>query len=489
MKKQTKIVILLLATVMVTAIALAACTPDEPTPSTAQSYTLTFVADEITVKEVSFDKGATSVDEPAVPQKKGYNGAWESYTLGDRDLTVHAVYTAIEYTITYRNAEDATHTNPATYTVEDKTIVLTAAQKKDFEFVGWYTDKNCSDGNKVESLDASECKNVELWASWKLILPDTPPYVIDADGNTLTMGSYPQSRVIDPALCSMLNGEIGYSTPSVDNADGWTDYGYYFAGEVSSYAWYIDVDYSDGNKYRGVYFIEYRPYHINDDTISDINNIQKKRGYETSKVYWFKFEPIIWNILSDQDGKIFLMSSVILDSQAFQNNFKEIDGEVYVNSDNVPEGTFANNYEYSSIRAWLNHDFYNTAFDSDCKKFIVQTQTDNGIDSTLSDNGVNGYVCNDTLDRVFLLSYRETNGFGLTTETRKLQTTPYAQCQGAYTFDDNGFFRGYWWLRSPNYEYGRYALYVDFSNGRNSARDYVYNTQAGVVPAMNVIKL
>ena len=57
-------------------------------------YTVTFVADGVTVAEVEYEEGATSLDSvPDVPTKDGYTGEWESYTLNNTNITVDAVYT------------------------------------------------------------------------------------------------------------------------------------------------------------------------------------------------------------------------------------------------------------------------------------------------------------------------------------------------------------------------------------------------------------
>ena len=58
-------------------------------------YVATFVADGQTVAERTFYKGDTSLSQPFVPTKAGYTGEWESYTLGEENITIKAVYTAI----------------------------------------------------------------------------------------------------------------------------------------------------------------------------------------------------------------------------------------------------------------------------------------------------------------------------------------------------------------------------------------------------------
>ena len=61
--------------------------------SLGRCHTATFVADGEIVDKVDFVTGAASLNEPEVPEKDGYAGKWEAYTLEDSDITVNAVYT------------------------------------------------------------------------------------------------------------------------------------------------------------------------------------------------------------------------------------------------------------------------------------------------------------------------------------------------------------------------------------------------------------
>ncbi len=54
--------------------------------------TVSFVADGKTVATVPYTAGDASVAEPAVPAREGYVGYWDNYTLGNRDISVNAVY-------------------------------------------------------------------------------------------------------------------------------------------------------------------------------------------------------------------------------------------------------------------------------------------------------------------------------------------------------------------------------------------------------------
>ncbi len=62
---------------------------------TAIEYTVTFVADGATVDTATYTVENTAVTAPAVPEKEGYTGVWETYTLTTGDITVNAVYTEI----------------------------------------------------------------------------------------------------------------------------------------------------------------------------------------------------------------------------------------------------------------------------------------------------------------------------------------------------------------------------------------------------------
>lgn len=63
---------------------------------TPTEYKAKFVADGITVAERVYTVENNKTDEPAVPEKDGYTGKWESYVLTYGDVTVNAVYVKTE---------------------------------------------------------------------------------------------------------------------------------------------------------------------------------------------------------------------------------------------------------------------------------------------------------------------------------------------------------------------------------------------------------
>lgn len=99
---------------------------------------------------------------------------------------------------------------------------------------------------------------------------------------------------------------------------------------------------------------------------------------------YYQIEPIQWRWLGTKDDdKLMYASEKFLD-------IREYDDE-------------KNNYKNSSIRQWLNGDFLNRAFSDD--SLIATTLVDNSTASTGEDT--NPSVCENTNDRIFLLSRQE----------------------------------------------------------------------------------
>ena len=92
------------------------------TPVIPETYTVTFKADGVIIDTIVLNKGETALTEPTVPAKNGYTGGWETYTLNDTDITVNAVYTADEYTITFKAEGEVVET--ITFTIETMNQVV-----------------------------------------------------------------------------------------------------------------------------------------------------------------------------------------------------------------------------------------------------------------------------------------------------------------------------------------------------------------------------
>lgn len=216
-------------------------------------------------------------------------------------------------------------------------------------------------------------------------------------GETITFGSYPQSRVTDEALLTALN-PLANAKPWSE----WISYEYTYGDNSKCSNNYIDMKYVDvsynGNKYRAVKFSEYRPQNAYEEPTSG-RSYQDNNGYVINTTYWFKFEPIEWVKIDAEEGMF--VTSTIIDSQCFEKyDYQNENGYHYSNSSLTH---YSSNYEYSSIRKWLNDDFYNTAFSSTEKENIATTEVVSDSPHHWDEENLHN-----TNDKVFLLTQDDT---------------------------------------------------------------------------------
>lgn len=331
---------------------------------------------------------------------------------------------------------------------------------------------------------------------------------VDTSGDYIYFGTYPQTCVTDDETQSVLTALAGELPEEGDESKGgWTSYGYYIENSLSHYMWYIDLGYN-GEKYRGVYFTKSRPFWIALDSNSG-NSHQGENGYETSTVYWFRYDPIKWKIIREENGEALILCEMIIDGQDYyyqQGNGKRYRTAVENYNDDyysgkgstVSDDVFDSNYQYSTIRQWLNETFYDIAF-IDQQKALIQAHTVKNDTTSMTDTGNNfrtlqAYACDDTQDKIFLLSEYEvtdsSNGFGAfdsCDNERCKKATDYAKCQGTYikTGDENGG-NGLWLLRSPNCFSTCTVGFVNYDGSCESKITYTNYTTLGIVPALHI---
>ncbi len=190
-------------------------------------------------------------------------------------------------------------------------------------------------------------------------------------------------------------------------------------------------------------------------------------------VYYFKVEPIRWRILAEDGDTALILCDSIIANKRFDDS--------------------SNNYKDSEIRAWLNNEFYRTAFNSLQKDLINTVLVDNSAAAT--GNSSNSYACEDTSDKVFLLSYKEVTSpaYGFSADyrdsdtARRKQVSDYARATGAYMVTSSSYYgNGYWWLRSPNHYDGSSARGVNYGGNIYDYNRSVYYVNSGVVPALQI---
>ena len=308
-------------------------------------------------------------------------------------------------------------------------------------------------------------------------------------GDIIEFGSYPQSEVKDETIIAELNA-------LAPEWEDWTSYGYYSGtnscGTMTQGDWmrYVDVTYNC-EKYRGVKFTKYRPQYTTDRPSV---KMQLRNGYNTNNIYWFKFEAIDWRVLDPNTGLV--MCETIIDSQAYSNTLYLIDdvnvipSYSYFNDSSCKN--YANDYETSSIRQWLNEDFCNTAFvNSEKEKISTTTLNNDGCYTIIGWSGYEEFDSNPTEDKIFLLSYDEVfnSQFGFDPissnydTARRAQGSDYAKCQGLEAVISTDEYNGIatWILRSAGYAYSTSGCCVQRVGYLDTCN--VYNTSYGIRPA------
>ena len=375
-------------------------------------------------------------------------------------------------------------TAPQDFDVENGTTLTTenlpALTEKGWKFLGWYTSSSFDEVTKA-SEGQSITESITLYAKWEEYAgPEVLPAGTDGSAGTnatyVLFGEWPQTIKTNNVTVNESVSEVHGAFTYYSGSDG---YWYVKCRENAYESWYT---YSNGT------------------TVAQNNANSTK---------YFKVEPIKWRVLTEDyngTGKALLLAESILTGNVpyYVNSSSRT-----INSSNV----YANNYKYSTIRAYLNgtyesndmqtntytnKGFLQTAFTTEAQSLIATTTVDNSAASTTdSGNNLNQatrYACANTSDKIFLLSEKEvtTSSYGFasynssaTPNTRIRVTTDFAKANYAYYWASDGY-GGWWWLRSPFFDTNYYALAVDIGGSVNYYRNDVYYTFGNVVPALTI---
>ena len=382
-------------------------------------------------------------------------------------------------------------------------VTITATTKDGYEWDGWYDENNTkvSDGTNRTYAFIMQTGNRTFQARWKVLL--TVNKSIDAAG-TVTGGGY---KILGDNVTVQVTG-----TNSGYTFDGWYNNGLKVSGDITyvipampsspltlEARWYpyqrVEADYTTPNPTAGTHIIfgEW-PQSAKGASVTipesatPISTGRYAGYYEgfsgeilegyyakvtTDADYYFKVEPLKWKILNITEDVALILCESIIANQEYD-----------IDTDGGGPDTLSNKYDASQIRAWLNNQFYTSAFSSLQQQLIASTLVDNSDTST----GVagNAYACDDTKDNVFLLSFAEaiSEAYGFSSsddETRKRKPTAYSIATGA---DSDASGNGVWWLRSPSETFGDYGRTV-----KSSGETYyglVSEQSYGVLPALRI---
>ena len=170
-------------------------------------------------------------------------------------------------------------------------------------------------------------------------------------------------------------------------------------------------------------------------------------------------KPIEWIVMKKEGNQVLLLSKYVLDAKPYNKELEDV------------------TWETSDIRQWLNNEFYTTAFNK-AEKAKIQTSLIKNEDN--SKYGTNGG--NDTDDKVFLLSEKETETLFSNKEERIAKATEYATKSGVYVNEEKA---ACWWLRSPGYKSDN-AAEVDYDGWVYRHGYDVDGNHDGVRPALHL---
>ena len=396
-------------------------------------YTVSFNVnggDYVASQQIEEDSFATEPTSTRV----GYDLAW-SYDFASpiiKDTAIDAVWTAHEdtkYKVEYylQNTQDNAYTLDHEEELEGITDTTVEAEIKDFYHYTYSASKSEISGNVNGdgSLVLSVYYTYHVYEGSTCAICGSQK-VYEIEGEYIYFGEYPQSIK-----------EEGVTITSETNTKG------YYKG--SDGEWYAKVV---ANPWEGSY------------TFSNGSAVT------SGTTYYFKVEPIKWRILESDGETAFIVCESIIANKRYDYD--------------------SNNYAESEIRAWLNNEFYATAFSELQQSIILTTEVDNSASSTASSS--NQYACENTFDKVFLLSYKEavnTNYFDSYVSRERI-TSDYSRATGVYMSTSTNYYgRGYWWLRSPYYDYSDFVFRVDHA-GYVDYGYYVDYSNYGVVPALKI---
>ena len=344
---------------------------------------------------------------------------WAPSFMIEYDLGNEAVSNSPENPITYTEYYDVLLENPIWYEMEDGE--LTGGS---YYFVGWFDD----DGNKLETISAATKKDITLHARWDLSKGAIYYNVYKRGEYTyVDLGRYPQHVLENQRTVSELKAKIASGELIADPQTGLYTY------QNTLYAK------ATANPYQN----EAKTYRA-----SFSNGEEVKKGED----YFFVVEPIQWRVLSGDPEKpgseLLLLSEDVLSAGLFRS-------DLTVRSFNGAT-VYANNWEYSDIRSFLNNEFLKVAFMSaERKNFLLSHTVDFSSKTAHYDRFANGKTC---VDKVFLLSYADTantaygwNHWTIKEDTHKRgKATDYAKAIGVYASLNRGNERdaAHWWLRS-----------------------------------------
>lgn len=171
-----------------------------------------------------------------------------------------------------------------------------------------------------------------------------------------------------------------------------------------------------------------------------------------------------WRVLRVKSDRLILISDRVIDCKAFDDGKGEV------------------TWETSSLRSWLNGEFYNSCFSDEEKSRILSVTNTNPDNEYFSVDGGS-----DTVDKVFCMSIEEAEKYFSNKKSSENGVMVYADRAAKpteYIREEIG--APLWWLRTPGMTYGKTASYVDDKGFICDVGEIVGNKGFGVRPMIEI---
>lgn len=157
-----------------------------------------------------------------------------------------------------------------------------------------------------------------------------------------------------------------------------------------------------------------------------------------------RFGNYLWKVIAVENDRVLVITEDVVSEAKYNNTDADI------------------TWETCTLRYWLNEDFYSNFSDLEKNRILI-SKLRNRDDEEYGTEG-----CNDTLDKIFLLSFDEAEKYFADDDARQASFSGNVSC---------------WWLRTPGYQKGE-ALRIDFNGGYFGNVYDTYPEESGVRPAM-----
>lgn len=175
-------------------------------------------------------------------------------------------------------------------------------------------------------------------------------------------------------------------------------------------------------------------------------------------------EEITWLVLDKNQDYLVLISAFGLDSLPYSDKYAYI------------------TWEKTSLREWLNKEFYYSAFDENERKSIINEPITNKNNPKWNTDGGNP-----TQDYVYILSFDEIADYSMNPEDLRLKPTAYAVGRGAFLSQSSGSANGnsFWVLRTP----GGKPYYVTFVHPSGAPDTFGWNNNTDKLAIRPVVRV